>query len=567
MMRITRIEVSNVAGIARAEINLHTGALLVAGGNMAGKSSLRDAISMALTGQPARVSKKKDLAQMVHDGAKKGRATVYSGDEVLGQFALPKGDFSGPDINSAEWLPLVIDPAKFAAMSSDERRTALFKITGCSAGMKAIAPLLEKRKLDAALLDEVVPMLRSGFPAAEKFAQDKAREAKGAWKATTGEQWGSDKAEGWEPEAITASIEQADLDAATQALTAIDQDLAEAMQTLGQRKAERDAAVGRQQRIAELTELAGLTERRQAKLDADNDRMAEWAQKLIDAEQAASGETGMACPCCDALLVLRDATLHQHSGNNADPEAARRVTEYAGYLASAQRAVENSKRDLQQSKDAAAKLEELRQADSSATNDAALANAQELINDLRQQRASAFAKQQALQEAASAVSGRAELIRQAAAWHLEVTDWLAIAEAMSPEGIPAELLSKALSPVNEVLASLAGLAGWPMVEISRDIEVTSQGRPYGLVSESEKWRADTLLALAIAQITGLRLVVLDRFDVLEPAARGQLIGLVNHLTSKDLIDTVIMLGTLKEKPATLPASFSAGWIENCVLEV
>lgn len=566
-MRISKIEVANVAGLARADIKLSTPVLLVAGANMAGKSSLKDAISMAMTGVPARVSKKKDLDQMVHDGAKKGRATIFSGDEVLGQITLPKGEFTGPDLKNAEWLPLVIDPAKFAAMSNDERRTALFKITGCSAGMKAIEPLSAKRALDMAMFEEVKPMLRSGFPAAEKFAQDKAREAKGAWKATTGEVWGGDKAEDWEPVEITASVDKADLEQATKALAVIDQDLAEGQQTLGQRRAEREAAAGRQQRITELTELAGLVDRRQTKLDADNAHMVEWAQKLINAEQAASGDTGIPCPCCDALLVVRDGTLHQHSGNNADPEAASRVTEYEGYLASAQRAVDNSKRDLQQSKDAAVALEELKRAEASAPSDEAMANAQELINDLRQQRATAFAKQQAIQEAIEAVEGRAKVISAATAWHREVVGWLAIAEAMSPEGIPADLLSQALAPINQSLSVLAGMAGWPLVEISRDIEVTSQGRPYGLISESEKWRADTLLALAIAQITELRLVVLDRFDVLEPKARGQAIGLLDKLASMESIDTAIMIGTLKEKPGALPPTFTAGWISNCILEV
>lgn len=571
-MRITKIEVSNVAGLARADINLTTPVLLVAGANMAGKSSLRDAISMALTGQPARVSKKNQLGQILHDGAKKGRSTVFSGEEVIGQFTLPKGEFAGPEIKNAEWLPLVIDPAKFAAMGSDERRSTLFKITGCGAGMKAIEPLLAKRSLDMAMFEEVKPMLRSGFPAAEKFAQDKAREAKGAWKATTGEQWGSDKAEGWEPEAVTASVDQADLDAATQALAAVDQDLAEAQQTLGQRKAGRDAAAGRQQRIAELTELAGLVDRRQAKLTEDENRAAEWTEKLAAARTAAEGGPAydpLICPCCNMAIKLENGQLVPHidSGKTADPEAAKRVTEYEGYLASAQKAVENSKRDLQQSNDAAAKLEELQQAEASAPSDEALANAQELINDLRQQRASAFAKQQALQEAIDAVAGRAKMIEQAAGWHREVTNWLAIAEAMSPEGIPADLLSAALAPINQSLSVLAGMAGWPLVEISRDIEVTSQGRPYGLISESEKWRADTLLALAIAQITELRLVVLDRFDVLEPKARGQVIGLLDKLATMESIDTVIMMGTLKEKPAALPPTFTAAWISNCIVEV
>lgn len=61
--------------------------------------------------------------------------------------------------------------------------------------------------------------------------------------------------------------------------------------------------------------------------------------------------------------------------------------------------------------------------------------------------------------------------------------------------------------------------------------------------------------------------MLDRFDVLEPKARGQLIGLVHQLVSMESIDTVIMLGTLKEKPGALPDGFTAAWINNCIVEV
>lgn len=571
-MKLTKIEVSNVAGLARADINLTTPVLLVAGANMAGKSSLRDAISMALTGQPARVSKKNQLGQILHDGAKKGRATVFSGEEVIGQFTLPKGEFSGPELANADYLPLLIDPAKFAAMGSDERRSTLFKITGCGASMKVIEPMLEKRGVDMALFKEVLPMLRSGFQAVEKVAQDKAREAKGAWKATTGETWGSDKAEGWEPEAITASVDPAAVEAAAKDLAEREQELAEAQQTLGQRIAERDAAAGRQKRIADLTELAGLVERRQNKLATDEKNRDEWDAKLADARRAAEGGPAydpMICPCCNMALKLDGDQLVAHidHGNAADPEAAKRVPEYEGYLASAIRAVQNSQRDLKEAQDAAAKLEELQQEAAAAPSEEALANAQDLINELRQHRDAARAKQTALNDAAAAVASRASTIETAAAWHREVMAWLTIADAMSPEGIPGDLLKQALAPINQSLASLAELAGWPLVEISRDIEITSKGRPYALISESEKWRADTLLALAIAQITGLRLAVLDRFDVLEPSARGQLIGMLNELARLEAMDTIIVLGTLKEKPASLPEAFTAAWISNCIVEV
>lgn len=570
-MKISRIEVSNVGGIARADINLNTPVLLVAGANMAGKSSLRDAISMALTGEPARVSKKNQLAQIVHDGAKKGRATLLSGEEVIGQFTLPKGEFTGAGIAGAEFLPLVLDPSKLASMTSDERRSTLFKITGCSAGLAAITPMLEKRGVNMELFNEVKPMLRSGFPAAEKYAQDKAREAKGAWKATTGETWGSDKADGWEPEQQAGAVDAAALTTAKAELDRLNEELDEAQRTLGMRQLEREQADSTKERISSLAEVAELKDRRQAKLDHDTTHRDEWAGKLAEAKRAAEGHQhfdAMSCPHCAMFVRVENGHLLpavDHS-SEADPDAAKRVTEFAGYLESAERAVTNSKRDLDASVSAAAALAELQASPAASYSEEAIANAEQVINDLRQQRDHAAAKHSALADAFAAIESRAKTISTASTWHNEVTSWLAIADAMSPEGIPGDLLKQALAPVNQSLANLAAIAGWPLVEISKDIEITSAGRAYALTSESEKWRADTLLALAIAQITGLRFAVLDRFDVLEPAARAQLISLLRELAKMDSMDTIIMLGTLKEAPAKLPPEFTAAWISNCIVE-
>lgn len=572
-MRITKIEVANVAGLARADINLQTGALLVAGANMSGKSSLRDAISMALTGQPSRVSKKKDLDQMVHDGAKKGRATIYSGEEVLGQFTLPKGEFSGPEIKNAEYLPLVIDPAKFAAMSSDERRTTLFKITGCSAGMKAIEPLLAKRSLVMPLFEEVKPMLRSGFPAAEKFAQDKAREAKGAWKATTGETWGSDKADGWEMELPAVALPTADeIEQARAAVAKTEQDIANGNQHKGALQEQKRQHEGSAQRIDELREKAEGLDRAKAKLEATQADHEKWLDRLYilkqDKKKAEEDQHVLECPECNAKLSLDGVRLIGHRPNNiktplADLQAEiKKATDVFDMLERTQR------NDLAAIAAAEQAKADLATAEQAGTFDpAALEKTIDALNMLQQRLAGEKAKAESLADLRAQADSAAGITKKAAELHTEVAAWLEIADAMSPEGIPAELLQQALAPINQSLQVLAGMAGWPLIEISRDIEVTSQGRPYPLISESEKWRADTLLALAIAQLTELRLVLLDRFDVLEPKARGQLIGLVHQLISMETIDTVIMLGTLKEKPGALPEGFMAAWISNCIVEV
>lgn len=113
---------------------------------------------------------------------------------------------------------------------------------------------------------------------------------------------------------------------------------------------------------------------------------------------------------------------------------------------------------------------------------------------------------------------------------------------------------------------LAGLAKWKPVQILDDMSVNVGGRAYGLVSESAKWRADTLLALAIAQISQLRFVVLDRFDVLDLPGRGQLLGLLVELARMKAMDTMIMCGTMKAIPKGLPAQVRAVWVANGIAE-
>ena len=54
-MLINQIKIYNFQGLRRAEVTLTAPVALFAGLNGAGKSSLRDAIEMALTGSPSRV--------------------------------------------------------------------------------------------------------------------------------------------------------------------------------------------------------------------------------------------------------------------------------------------------------------------------------------------------------------------------------------------------------------------------------------------------------------------------------------------------------------------------------
>ncbi|WBI92626.1 AAA family ATPase [Pseudomonas aeruginosa] len=567
-MRITKLEITNFQGLRHAALDVSAPVLLVAGHNGAGKSSLLDAIAMAFNGQPRRVSLKKDMAQLVTEGAKKGEARVEWLDaayevQVCG-VALPTG--KGSALTDSPFLPYVLDASLFASLDAKERRRVLFDLSGASTSPNQIAERLVAKGHAAALVEKVKPLLRSGFPAAVEQAKAYASESRGAWKAITGENYGSEKAVDWAPELLATVVTEDQVAEAGKNLQLLEDDLAEAQQALGASKQARQAADGRAQRIAKLRELVDLEPRRRNKLTTDEQNQDEWSEKVMAAELASSGSVPhqpLTCPHCQGAVDLQAGTLvvHQPPEQIADAEAARRLPEYREYLASAQRAVANSQRDLDECLAAAEQIKALEAESVEAPSAEAIANGEQAINELRQARDASRAKLVALQEALEAATQREASIAKAQAAHQDVVAWTGMVDALSPTGIPAEILADAIGPVNDTLKRLAGIAGWSPVEISADIDVTFGGRLYGLLSESERWRCDTTIALAIATISGLRLVLLDRFDVLDLPSRNQAIALMRAMTSEREVDSVIVAGTLKEPMAKTPEWLQAVWID------
>ena len=88
-MKLTHISISNVLGIAAADIDLFTPVTLFCGPNAAGKSSIREAVRAAFLGRPERVLKKKDLGQLVHADQKAGTVGVEF-DGGAATFMAPK---------------------------------------------------------------------------------------------------------------------------------------------------------------------------------------------------------------------------------------------------------------------------------------------------------------------------------------------------------------------------------------------------------------------------------------------------------------------------------------------
>lgn len=224
----------------------------------------------------------------------------------------------------------------------------------------------------------------------------------------------------------------------------------------------------------------------------------------------------------------------------------------------------NDQKAVEESERAGNDLEALVASDGEEVTDAMIKRVEDAIQVQRKLRDTANAKVEAMSERLDLIASAEQKAEDAAAHHADVKAWTLIADLLAPDGIPSEILAGALKPFNESLAKTSTMTTWKKVQIGADMSITAGGRLYTLLSESERWRADTLLALAIAEHSGLKFVILDRFDVLDLPGRGQLFGMLVKMAKASTIDSAIVCGTLKEKPAKLPPEINAVWIENGV---
>ena len=191
------------------------------------------------------------------------------------------------------------------------------------------------------------------------------------------------------------------------------------------------------------------------------------------------------------------------------------------------------------------------------------------IDIVRQQLATAQAERKTcmtavdmLRATKAAGEGAAQKTAQALKHHADVEAWDKIGAALAPDGIPGELLTAALGPINARLVQSAADAQWPEVVVGADMAITYGGRQYSLISESEQWRADAMLAEAIASQSNWRLLLLDRFDTLDLQGRADLIAWMDVLAENGEIDSAFLFGTLKAEPTNLPASIGTHWIDS-----
>jgi len=648
-MRLNRIQARNFIGARDVDIAIPTPIAVIAGENDAGKSSIFEAVALAMTGEMARVSLKKDYGQVVTDGAKDGQVVV---DSTIGtcSFQVPSGTWGEKLTDEgkafAPTIRYVLNAQRFAAMDETTRRKFLFGLMRSGLSADVVAARLKRRDgVAETMVAEILPTLqREGFEAASKEAARRATVSKGAWQEVTGEKWGPQKAQGWRaevPDYDAAGFERdeakltsakAELDAATQELgrlaglqeaarsrdariTELDLRVQKRTEAVnGVQKCEdevsfrRDDLAAAQKRLEEIVSeapAAGPAARKGAtKPTPAAPRRGEPPAILVDAigvvrgiyevaseSEGIAGADGTVTPwanvpfydmAVDLLVAFNrqfpDYASPDHAQDDPTPdlpatdaavqaardEASRRVRELDGKLKAAEEELQKARQRVSALNADAEQLAALRKerAENVPTSEQVDGHRNEMA-EIRGRIAALETSTADARKAATAAQAAKGRTQRAAQHHEAIAGWDAVAKALAPDGIPGEILGETLAPLNTHLKTIAQQSDWPLVQIGADMSIKIDGRPYGLWSESGRWRADAALAAMIAAQSGIRYIVLDRIDVLSIANRGKLMRWLATAVRSGFLDGALLLGTLKAEPAGLPtATFTTAWLEK-----
>ncbi|MES3022725.1 MAG: hypothetical protein V4857_14190 [Pseudomonadota bacterium] len=570
-------------GIKSVDVKITTAATLFCGANGSGKSSIQECVRMAITQDHVRqITLKKDALALVHEGFKAGGAVVTIDDDADKSFAfnMPDFKFVGPEIT--EPMRVALHGQRFASMKPDERRTFLFGLTKLKPTAEGVKARMMHKKwaCDESKVDAVLPLLRTGFPSVCDHAKSKATEAKGAWRILTGETYGAVKAQTWEapvPEAVDG-----DTAALLSKVSALDKNIAMQNEALGARKAQQRAANENAARRESLAAAAAKVPSLVDQITRANADLAEYEPKVVALRVRAAGKARVGLVHDMAIyinaiyenstededeafeLMKRYQSEHGPLADAAkvDTEAQTALPEHEKGLLVIQSRIKNLNRDLDAAKQAKGQFDALAPDVAAVDASAEITAIEGMIATAKADRVKTENLRLDIEAANRTRAASAQKTADAMKSHADVLAWSQVAAALAPDGIPAEMLKDALAPVNEALAQSATDTDWMPVKIGDDMAITAAGRPYQMLSESEQWRTDAMIAQAVSEISGLKILMLDRVDVLDLPGRGQLLGWVDALADIGVIDTALLFATLKALPAGLPDTITPHWVEG-----
>lgn len=505
-----KVEIKNYRGIASAELSMEPIAL-VAGVNGAGKSSIAQGIAAALTKNAAPIAgiAKNAAGKLLRDGAKRGSCTV--GDDT-GRVTANWPGASVSDEGTPPWsTEMACGLVSLVDMKPKDAASLLIRAIEAAPTFEHLKEALPK--VDAAMLQSVWGVIQAdGWDAAHKRSQERGAKLKGGWEHVTGEKYGSSKAEGWTHPRLSgqdvtlADLQQENADLHSELERAIQNQAGDAAQIeMYRQQVERSDEARKEFTTidAQQKQLRDQINRLQAELDA------------LPKPEAA--ETMVECPHCKGHLVVVSSTQVRAPTKGLSQEEND----------SRSRAIESKRSELSSAQ------HNLRETDSRSHQLLAVIRAGENAANALEEQKSGTVTHETIADLRSQIGETEQDMRalsaaeQAAKYHAQVKENQLVIDALAPDGIRNKVLAEKMGNFNSALRQMSEAAGWPAVQIADDLSVTLGDRPYILLSESEKFRVRTTLQVALADLDGSDVVIVDAADILDRTGRNGLFKLLN----------------------------------------
>ena len=402
--------------------------------------------------------------------------------------------------------------------------------------LQAVGDQLSKYLPADDLVGAMTMLEERGWEATEAVYSERATAAKREWRAITAKNYGVRVAADWRPDGWLADFDHLTVQQAEEGVT----DARDALNGLHRVQAVSEADAERaKQAEAELPVLKQRIDdmqdqRRQVLADRDaipEPTAALDVKRLEDELNALRRErtARLECPhCCMGVAIVKGAIVPARSDMVIDAAIEKQEVDRNVAVA----------RVLELQEQAKPLTDKLAVLDRSLRDEStAYATATRAANQGGQVQTAEDAA--ALATAEQAVEDAREVVRLVAAefnagkLHETIVRYTEIAKALGPEGVRAKMMEDGLRTLNAGLVAIASEAGWPAITVGSGTSSVFVGdRPVALCSESERWRAQTAIQLTLGAITGSKVVVLDRADLLDGTNRQGLARAVQRVVGK-----------------------------------
>lgn len=505
--------------IERADVPLSEKVTIFGGKNRKGKSSTALALTAVLNTTPnviyqqniCKIKKKEDLKKLVRRGARGGLARIETADSFY-EMHWPSGDpaLSGIPPHASKYATNLISFLDLDEKTKADELNRLLETTPTHSEIVEALDDIGYCSDEAVALS--VQIKQHGWPGALKIANYQGVRIKSEWERVTGRAFQPTKGIDWLPEVWDDELAQSTLEGLTELVQVHQRRHEIAKANLAVSEADYQA----------LAEKAKLVEKFGDEFDkASIDKTT--TQKALEAERYALSQFGnpnsyatifeVNCLHCSEpnKYVLRDGKLVDYDGEQPDKEkiAAKveeqraRVAELDKLATAAYGLFAVAERNFAEATRAHQRIEEIDLSGKTGSQ-AAVEEAEALLEEATG-RLKAF-KNKHLAD---------DLYKQSN------MNW-ALQKLLDATGLRKTKMLKALDAFNARLEALCEAAGWPLVQLDESLECQLDGEPDWTCSKSEQFILQWILSIAIAQIDGSSMVILDGADIFDHELRSQL---------------------------------------------